>query len=197
MKAQPATFSSDSLYEMKAQPATFVTDQNLVQAILELGDEQAFRELYRRHTPRLIGFVYRLLAGANPEDEDVVQETWIRACERLEQFQWRSTFSTWLLGIGLNVVRDRLRRSGRSRQVPSDRFPDPPGPHADHEARIDLERAIHMLPDDYRMVLVLHDIEVMKHHEISERLEIQVGTTKSQLFRARRMIRQWLSEKTE
>lgn len=182
---------------MKAQPAAVVTDQILVEAVLELGDEQAFRELYRRHTPRLNGFVYRLLAGANPEDEDVVQETWIRACERLEQFQWRSTFSTWLLGIGLNVVRDRLRRNGRSRTVPADRFPDTQGPHADHEARIDLERAIRMLPDDYRVILVLHDVEGMKHHEIAERLEIPVGTTKSQLFRARRMIRQWLSEKTE
>jgi RNA polymerase sigma-70 factor (ECF subfamily) len=182
---------------MNVQPATVGTDRDLVGAVLELGDEQAFRELYRRHTPRLLGFVSRLLAGADPEGEDVVQETWIRACERLEQFQWRSTFSTWLMGIGLNVVRDSLRRSGRSRTAPTDLFPDPPGPHAVHEMRIDLERAIRILPDDYRMVLVLHDVEGMKHHEIADRLEIPVGTTKSQLFRARRMIRQWLSEKTE
>ncbi|UCF06083.1 MAG: RNA polymerase sigma factor [bacterium] len=182
---------------MKAQPAAIGIDRDLVEAILELGDEQAFRELYRRHTPRLLGFVTRLLAGAAPEGEDVVQETWIRACKRLERFQWRSTFSTWLLGIGLNVVRDHLRRSGRSHTVPANLVPDPPGPHAAHEDRIDLERAIRMLPDDFRMVLALHDIEGMKHHEIAERLEIPVGTTKSQLYRARQMIRQWLSEKTE
>ncbi len=182
---------------MKAQPAAIGTDRDLVEAVLELGDEQAFRELYRRHTPRLLGFVSRLLAGADPEDEDVVQETWIRACERLEQFQWRSTFSTWLLGIGLNVVRDHLRRRGRSRKVSKDPFTNPPAHHGAHEVRIDLERAIRMLPDHYRMVLVLHDVEGMKHHEIAQRLEIPVGTTKSQLFRARRMIREWLSEKTE
>jgi len=102
---------------MKAQPATIGTDRDLVEAVMELGDEQAFRDLYRRHTPRLLGFISRLLAGAEPEDEDVVQETWIRASERLDQFQWKSTFSTWLLGIGLNVVRDNLRRRRRSRLV--------------------------------------------------------------------------------
>lgn len=182
---------------MKAQPAPVGNDRDLVEAVLQLGDEQAFRELYRRHTSRLLGFVTRFLAGTDPEDEDVVQETWIRACERLGQFEWRSTFSTWLLGIGLNVVRDHLRRSGRSRTVPADPPPDRPGPHVAHEERIDLERAIRVLPDDYRMVLVLHDVEGMKHHEIAERLGIPVGTTKSQLFRARRMLRELLSEKTE
>jgi RNA polymerase sigma-70 factor (ECF subfamily) len=182
---------------MKNQQSTAGTDRNLVEAVLELGDEEAFRELYRRYTPRLLGFVSRLLAGGNPEDEDIVQETWIRACERLGQFQWKSTFSTWLLGIGLNVVRDRLRRRRRSRLVATDPSPDPPGQRVDHAMKIDIERAISLLPDENRLVLVLHDVEGMKHDEIAERLEIPVGTTKSRLFRARRMIREWLTEKTE
>jgi RNA polymerase sigma-70 factor (ECF subfamily) len=181
---------------MKARPAITETDRGLVEAILELGDEQAFRELYRRHTPRLLGFVSRLLAGADTEDEDVVQETWIRACDRLGRFEWRSSFPTWLLGIGLNIVRDNLRRSNRGRMVPADRLVDPPERSGNHETWIDLERAILMLPDDYRLVLVLHDVEGMKHREIAERLEIPIGTAKSQLFRARRMIRERLSEKT-
>jgi RNA polymerase sigma factor (sigma-70 family) len=179
---------------MKIQRPTAGTDRDLVEAVLELGDERAFRELYRRYTPRLLGFVSRLLAGGNPEDEDIVQETWVRACLRLDRFQWRSAFSTWLLGIGLNVVRDRLRRRGRSRSAPTVRSPDPPEQRVDHAIRIDLERAISMLPDENRLVLVLHDVEGMKHDEIAERLEIPVGTTKSRLFRARRMIREWLSE---
>jgi RNA polymerase sigma factor (sigma-70 family) len=187
----------DSLYEMKNQQSTAGTDRNLVKAVLELGDEEAFRELYRRYTPRLLGFVSHLLAGGNPEDEDIVQETWIQASMQLDRFQWKSAFSTWLLGIGLNVVRDRLRRRMRSRQLATDLSPDPPGQHVDHAIRVDLERAISMLPDENRLVLVLHDVEGMKHHEIAERLEIPVGTTKSRLFRARRMIREWLSEKTE
>lgn len=182
---------------MKTQQPTAGTDRDLVKAVLELGDEEAFRELYRRYTPRMLGFVSRLFAGGNPEDEDLVQETWIRANKRLDQFQWKSTFSTWLLGIGLNVVRDNLRRRRKSRLVPTDLSRDPPGQHVDNAMQIDIERAISMLPDDNRLVLVLHDVEGMKHHEIAEQLEIPVGTTKGRLFRARRMIREWLSEKTE
>jgi len=182
---------------MNIQQSTNVTDHGLVIAVLESGNEEAFRELYRRHTPRLLGFVSRLIAGGNPEGEDLVQETWIRASERLDRFQWRSTFSTWLLGIGLNVVRDHLRRRSRSRSAPTGRSLDPPGQHTDHAIRIDIERAISMLPDENRLVLVLHDVEGIKHQEIAERLEIPVGTTKSRLFRARRLIRERLSEKTE
>lgn len=180
---------------MTAKSINIGSDNDLVGAVLEFGDESAFRELYRRHTPRLYGFVSRLLGGANPEGEDVVQETWIRACEHLNRFQWRSTFSTWLLGIGLNVARDHLRQRRKSGTEMINLSAAPSGQNGDHEARIDLDRAIRLLPDDCRMVLVLHDIEGMKHIEIAEKLEIPVGTTKSQLFRARRMIREWFSEK--
>jgi RNA polymerase sigma factor (sigma-70 family) len=173
------------------------TDRDLIGTVLKFGDEQAFRVLYRRHTPRLLGFVSRLLGGANPEGEDVVQETWARACEHLGQFQWRSTFSTWLLGIGLNVVRDNLRRNKGTRTLTKDRYPALTCQNEDNESRIDLERAIQMLPDNNRMVLVLHDIEGLTHQEIAEQLEMPEGTTKSQLFRARKMIREWLSEKKE
>lgn len=192
-----SSFSCDSPYDMNAHARSIGTDRDLVDAVLELGDEQAFRELYRRHTPRLLGFVSRLIVRPDPEYEDVIQETWIRAFDRLGQFRWQSAFSTWLLGIGLNVARDSLRRSGKARRVPEERFTDPQEWHSAHETRMDIERAIRMLPDDCRMVLVLHDVEGMKHHEIAERLEIPVGTTKSRLFRARRMIRDWLSEKAE
>jgi len=179
---------------MKAQPAAVETDRDLADAVVQLGDEQAFRELYRRHTSRLLGFVTRLLAGTDSEAEDIVQETWIRACEGLEGFRWQSTFSTWLLGIGLNVVRDQMRRGRRPRAVAMETLPDRPATRTSHEQRIDLERAIRALPDDYRLALVLHDVEGMKHHEIAERLGIPIGTTKSQLFRARRMIRDTLSK---
>lgn len=182
---------------MKVHPASIETDRELVGAILEMGDEQAFRELYRRHTPRLLGFVSRLLAGFDSEDEDVVQETWIRACRRLEHFEWRSAFSTWLMGIGLNVVRDNLRRRGKARRDRANQFLNRPERHGAPELRIDLERAIQRLPDEYRIVLVLHDVEGMKHRDIAERLEIPIGTTKSQLSRARQKMRELLSEKTE
>ena len=174
---------------------TDTTDRDLIDAVLKLGDEQAFRKLYRRHTPRLLGFVSRLLSGDDADNEDIVQETWIRACEQLSRFQWRSTFSTWLLGIGLNIVRDNLRRNSRSRTLIKNISLDATAKKDDNETRIDLERAIQMLPDDNRLVLVLHDIEGFTHQEIAVKLDIPVGTTKSQLFRARKMIREQVSEK--
>jgi RNA polymerase sigma-70 factor (ECF subfamily) len=182
---------------MKNSATNVRTDRHLIQAVLDFGDEPAFRLLYRRHTPRLLGFVYRLLGRGNPEAEDIVQETWIRICEHLREFQWRSTFSTWLLGIGLNVVRDNLRRNKGARTLTEKQHPAAIYQNDDNELRIDLERAIQMLPDSNRLVLVMHDIEGFTHREIAEKLEIPGGTTKSKLFRARRMIREWLSTKKE
>ncbi len=179
---------------MTNKSTNYRSDDILIETVLESGDEQAFRDLYRRHTPRLLGFVSRLFAGQDSENEDIVQETWVRTCKNIGNFKRRSAFSTWLLGIGLNVVRENLRRSRKHQTAYEFSTLDLPAPNNDHEARIDLERAISMLPDDNRIVMVLHDIEGFTHDEIAARLEIPVGTTKSQLFRARRIIRDWLTE---
>lgn len=163
-------------------------DRQLVSHIRQQGDEGAFRELYRRYTPRLMGFVTRLLAGTETEAEDVVQETWIRACESLDRFLWRSSFGTWLQGIGLNVAREHLRQQSRSPLIPMEVIPMTAAPQEHDDDRIDLERLIRALPDEQRIVLVLHDIEGMKHREIAARLGIPVGTSKSHLSRSRRKL---------
>ncbi len=177
---------------MKTERAAAGTDRDLADAVLRYGDERAFREIYRRHTPRLMGFVWRLFGRTESDAEDVVQETWVRACEGFALFRWESAFSTWLLGIGLNVVRDFLRHNARSKSVQMANPPDPQGPGVPHEDRIDLERSIKLLPDGYRLVLVLHDVEGMKHKEIAGKLGISVGTSKSQLSNARKMLRAML-----
>jgi RNA polymerase sigma factor (sigma-70 family) len=186
---------SDSLIEMRAQPDTSMNDHDLVEAVLVHGDEAAFRELYRRHTPRLLAFVTRLLARGDMEAEEVVQETWIRAFESLDRFQWKSSFLTWLTGIGLNRVRDRVRKIARSRTVQVDELPDTPVPPGHHETAIDLERLVARLPDDLRLVLVLHDVEGMKHREISERLDMPIGTSKTHLSNARKKLRASMTER--
>jgi RNA polymerase sigma-70 factor (ECF subfamily) len=182
---------------MTARQPTERTDRELTDEVRHRGDEGAFRELYTRHTPRLLGFVYRLLGRSAVDAEDVVQEVWIRACEGLDRFRWESHFSTWLLGIGLNQVRTQHRRDARRNPAPLDGLLEPPAPAADGEARIDMERAIALLPDGYRVVLILHDIEGMKHSEIARRLGISIGTSKSQLFNARRTMRSMLRGPTE
>jgi RNA polymerase sigma factor (sigma-70 family) len=175
--------------EMETHPAAQLTDRELADAILYYSEERAFRELYRRHTPRLLGFVGRLLGRSDAEAEDAIQEIWLRVCRSLDRFRWESNFSTWLLGIGLNVVRDEIRRGARSIEIGMEDFPDPPAQASFNDERIDLERSIEILPDGYRMVLVLHDVEGMKHEEIAQRLDITVGTSKSQLSKARRALR--------
>jgi len=183
--------------KMEPQPVSTGTDRDLAEAVLYHGDEKAFREMYRRHTPRLLGFVSRLLGRSNDEAEDVVQETWIRAAKNLERFRWDSSFSSWLLGIGLNVVRDVIRRNARARVVPVENLPEIPVPVSRHEDRIDLERSIKSLPDDYRLVLVLHDVEGMKHREIAQRLDMPEGTSKTTLSKARKQLRVTLSRARE
>lgn len=168
-------------------------DRNLVEAVVRDGDEVAFRELYRRHTPRLYPLVLRMVGGEEMDAQDVVQEAWIRAVAGMRRFRGDSKFGTWLTAIGLNAARDHLRRRGRwgpTEDVTEMEVAVPPAPHGQ---RVDLERAIAMLPPGCRTVLVLHDVEGYTHEEIARRLGIAVGTSKSQLFAARRAARTLLA----
>ncbi len=183
--------------DMESGQPIGLSDRDLAESVLRRGDERAFREIYRRYTPRLLRFIERLTGGTEAEAEGIVQEIWIRACVSIERFRWDSAFSTWLQGIGLNLVRQRMRRNARSGSIQVENPSDCPGPLPAHEDRIDLERCIQLLPDGYRMVLVLHDIEEMKHREIAEKLGISIGTSKSQLSSARKMVRAMLSRSTE
>jgi RNA polymerase sigma-70 factor (ECF subfamily) len=177
---------------MRRDTLSEVPDRGLAEALLDSGDERAFRELYQRHTPRLFQFVLRLLGGTENDAEDVVQETWIRAAEHLGRFRWESAFSTWLSGIGLNVCRDMWRRkNGRDIEWSAAFEGGVAAPAVDE--RIDLERAIELLPVGYRTVLMLHDLEGFTHDEIGERLGIAAGTSKSQLFCARKAMRALLN----
>jgi RNA polymerase sigma-70 factor (ECF subfamily) len=157
---------------MTKPPHSAAEERSLCQRIVDSGDERAFRELYRRHTPALVQLVLRMLGGASHDAE--------------------SSFKTWLSAIALNLAREVLRKRGRAAitELP-DTLATPATTRRDG-VRIDLERAIARLPDGYRTVLVLHDVEGYTHEEISRHLEIAVGTSKSQLFDARRALRAML-----
>ena len=175
--------------ELPASP-----DRTLAEQILA-GDEGSFRLLYRRHTPRLHQLALRLVGGAEADAEDVVQDTWIKAVEKLDSFRWESAFGTWLHAIAVNVAREAMRRRGRRQEV---EFPDQAEPAApaplERVEVMDLERVIAALPDGYRTVLVLHDVEGYTHEEIAAQLGVAAGTTKSQLFWARRAVRTQLAD---
>lgn len=169
------------------------SDREWAEEVIRSGDEHAFRRLYRRHTPRLYSFSLRLLGGAVADAEDVVQETWVRAVRQLRGFRWRSSLGTWLCGIAHNLCRERLRRlrtrDEKEAVTPPDARVSAAEPGGLH---LDLERAIALLPARCRTVLVLHDLEGWTHQEIARDLGIAAGTSKSQLFEARRRVRTWL-----
>ena len=91
-----------------------LTDRELADLVTQRGDEDAFRALYRRHTPGVYQFVLRLVGGNVQEAEDVIQETWMRAARGLEGFRWQSALRSWLTGIALNRVREMARKRKRS-----------------------------------------------------------------------------------
>jgi RNA polymerase sigma-70 factor (ECF subfamily) len=166
-----------------------IDDRELVARFLRARDESSFRALYRRHTPALYGLALRFLEHRAADADDVIQDTWIRAVERMNGFRWESSLRTWLASIAVNCCRERLRTGWRWVQA-DDTLPEranAEGPPL--ELTLAVDRAIGTLPAGCRGVFVLHDIEGRTHEEIGALLDITPGTSKSQLFYARRHLR--------
>jgi RNA polymerase sigma-70 factor, ECF subfamily len=162
------------------------SDEALVETYLDHRDERSFRELYRRHTPALYALALRL-CGSEADAQDAVQDAWIRTCGTLSTFQWKSTLKTWLTGILINCAREQSRKRNRHPEEP---LPDGwSGESTDAPGYLSLDQTIERLPDGYRHVLTLHDVEGYTHEEISALLDINIGTSKSQLHHARKAIR--------
>lgn len=162
----------------------------------QAGDVAAFEDLYRRHVSRVYGLCCRL-AGDGLRAEELAQDVFVRAWQKLASFRGESAFSTWLYPMTVNVALSerRSRRRRLSRVMPTDDltpFDKPSGRREGPESRIDLERALDTLPDGARAVFVLHDVEGLKHHEIAEKTGVATGTSKAQLHRARRLLREAL-----
>ena len=116
-------------------------DRVLVSRFLAGRDEAAFRALYRRHTPFLYRFLLRLSGGRAADAEEGVQETWVRAAERLAGFEGRSALKTWLAGIAIRWWREEARRRNAGRRAPEEELA-PAAPVRREIERLDLERAL-------------------------------------------------------
>lgn len=156
------------------------------------GDSEAFERLYRSHVERIHALVRRLLGPQ--EAEDVTQDVFVRAWRKLHTFRGESGFHTWLHRLAVNVALSRRGSFARLRtRFPLvDALPTTAAPAAPAGLRMDLERALGALPEGARQVFVLHDVEGYKHHEIAELMGVSVGTSKSQLHRARMEMRRCL-----
>jgi RNA polymerase sigma factor (sigma-70 family) len=162
------------------------SDLQLVRRFLSSRSEEAFRALYRVHTPALFALALRLTGGQEAEAEELVQECWVRAVGTLATFRAASAFRSWLCGLLINTRRERLRTIWRETGEPS---PGTASAAPPIDLALDLERAIAMLPPGARDVFVLHDVEGYTHAEISALLDIASGTSKSQLARGRMLLR--------
>jgi len=170
------------------------SDGDLARAVVARKDENAFRTLYRRHSPRLHRILLRMMRGSAPAAEDALQETWIRAVAGLPQFRWEASLGSWLVAIAINVSREQLR-AGRPTValVEVERF----GADTDGSVRIDLEAALAALPEEGRVSVLLHDVEGYTHEEIAVARGSSPGTAKSRLSRARGALRALLAPRKE
>ncbi len=163
------------------------------------GDRLAFEQLYRSHCDRIYALCWRMCGGDKALAEDMVQEAFVRAWNKLNLFRGESKFGTWLHRLAVNVVlsdrRTRVKRLQREQEMVDGVERTLVGDRDVFAGlRQDLEVAIAGLPERARRVLVLYDIEGYKHKEIAEMTGMAVGSSKAQLHRARRLVRDVLKD---
>lgn len=169
-------------------------DLKLVKSSLQ-GNAEAFKELFMKHVSKINSLCRRISADSQLAD-DLTQEVFIKAWEKLNTFQFESKFSTWLHSIAANMFLMHLRKEKRQTAKEEKFETENSGINVNQqiESRIDLEKSISKVPDQARAVLVLHDIEGYKHNEISKMMNIEIGTSKAHLHRARKILREELSK---
>jgi RNA polymerase sigma-70 factor (ECF subfamily) len=163
------------------------------------GDSRAFEQLYRANVGRVYGLCVRLVSGDRVKAEQYTQDAFVRAWESLGSFRGGSRFSTWMHRLTVNVVLGdyRLLKRWVSFDDVADEGELPAEPPSEHPQqrlgqRMDLDKALARLPKGARAVLILHDVEGYQHNEIAQLTGIAVGTSKAQLHRARKLMKEYL-----
>ena len=182
---------------LDSQQSPFVyTDEQLI-ARFQSGDERAYIELVNRYRDRLINFVYPFL-GDFEQAEDVVQETMLKLYEKKHYYREIAKFSTWIYTIARNLANTELRKKKRrkttyiSRMTKDDRQYDIPAVQADLNQNLQNEfirdrihAAIKELPEHFKTVIILRDIQELSYDDISNIVGVPLGTVKSRINRAR------------
>jgi RNA polymerase sigma-70 factor (ECF subfamily) len=174
---------------------TMVADAEAADVALAVsGDQHAFERLYRTHVARIHGLARRMISV--DEADELTQDIFVRAWQKLATFRGESAFGTWLHRLAINVLLARRGALGTARA----RFDDGEGTLDDLRSRpgtpelsMDFETAIQKLPPGARQIFVLHDVQGYKHEEIGTMLQVSPGTSKAQLHRARMMLRKHLT----
>jgi RNA polymerase sigma-70 factor (ECF subfamily) len=179
-----------------------LTDEEVVRRVLK-GETALYEIIMRRYNQRLYRAARAILRD-DSEAEDVLQDTYVRAYQHLDQFAGRSKFSTWLTRIAVHEALARVEKrkryeslddlnlDGKGTFMPESNSPDPESQTAHHEVASLLEEAMLSLPDAYRAVLVLRDVEEMNTSEAADALDLTVENVKVRLHRARALLRREL-----
>jgi RNA polymerase sigma-70 factor (ECF subfamily) len=165
-------------------------DEDLVRRYLE-GDIQAFGTLVERHERRVYNLALRM-TGREEDAKDATQDAFLSALRKLTGFRGEAAFTTWMHRVTVNACYDLLRKRQRTpllheREDDGAPRPEPAAPdHAEAvELSIDVRRALQSVPEDFRAVLILCDVQDLAYEDAAAALEIPVGTVKSRLHRGR------------
>ena len=189
-----------------AAPPKVLTEAEAIQRA-QAGNEEAFEFLYKMHSRRVYALCLRM-TGNPVEAQDLAQDAFLQLFRKIKSFRSESSFSTWLHRLTVNIVLMKFRKKrhpevsidepvGADDETPAQRF-EMGGPDLRIHATLDrmrLERAIEQLPDGYKLIFVLHDIQGYAHEEIAEILECSIGNSKSQLHKARLRMRELLTRR--
>lgn len=177
---------------MHHPPPARMTESELVEACRR-GDRRAQKELYDRYSRAMYTACYRI-CGDFDLANDALQEGFLKVFQKLHTFRGDSTIGAWMKVVIVRVALNKIKRRPRYDELPLE--------HADAEVdwgttALDveyLEKAIQRLPAGYRTVFVLIEVEGYKHHEVADMLGITAGTSKSQLFYAKKKLRDYLKD---
>ena len=176
---------------LSVDPNTIPAGSDAVDAVLAAaGDSRAFERLYRTHVAKIYGLARRM--AGDDEAQELTQMTFVRAWQKLSTFRGEAKFGTWLHRVAINVILGRrasLKVERERLQGGDEIFETLPARPAATDHRLDFDDAIGRLPAGARQIFVLHDVEGYKHEEIARMLDINAGTSKAQLHRARMLLR--------
>jgi RNA polymerase sigma-70 factor, ECF subfamily len=174
--------------------------------LAQQGDSAAIEQLYRRYSGRVFAVCQRIVKN-DSEAEDLTQEAFLQLFRKIHTFRNEAKFSTWLYRLTTNLALMRLRKKRHpevsldatleSEEEDTRPVVEPGGPDLRLSGvvdRVNLNKAIAQLPDGYREMFILHDVEGYEHHEIAKILGCSAGNSKSQLYKARLRLRELLQE---
>ncbi|MBW6458848.1 MAG: sigma-70 family RNA polymerase sigma factor [FCB group bacterium] len=184
------------------------TDEELV-ARFQQGDERAYIELVKRYKDRLLNFVYRYL-NSHEQAEDVVQDTLMKLYTSAHMYREIAKFSTWIFTIAANLAKSELRRIKRRRvvsihdfgfddkeyEIPSEVY-SPEKETTSSYGEKQIQQAIDTLPDQFKTVIILREVQQLSYEEISQILGVSIGTVKSRINRGRLRLQKLLKELKE